>query len=119
MGAVMRLVSRLVSRCWMTALVLSAGLAAGDAQAALQGRAVPTNGDPLAIESGEGPLLPLDRAMALAFTATLDIARVTAKAERPPSIDAQTFANKTPLPLTRNSPSLAHPPLPTPHPPDK
>src|SRR3546814_6951447 len=62
MGAVMRLVSRLVSRCWMTALGLSAGLAAGDAQAALQGRAVPTNGDPIAIEIGEGQLLRLDRA---------------------------------------------------------
>src|SRR3546814_6128190 len=69
MGAVMRLVSRLVSRCWMTALVLSAGLAAGDAQAALQGRAVPTNGDPIAIEIGEGQLLRLDRAMASVFIA--------------------------------------------------
>src|SRR3546814_18044602 len=82
MGAVMRLVSRLVSRCWMTALVLSAGLAAGDAQAALQGRAVPTNGDPIAIEIGEGQLLRLDRAMASAFIANPQIADVTAKSDR-------------------------------------
>src|SRR3546814_61073 len=82
MGAVMRLVSRLVSRCWMTALVLSAGLAAGDAQAALQGRAVPTNGDPIAIEIGEGQLLRLDRAMASVFIANPEIADVTAKSDR-------------------------------------
>src|SRR3546814_8940453 len=82
MGAVMRLVSRLVSRCWMTALVLSAGLAAGYAQAALQGRAVPTNGDPIAIEIGEGQLLRLDRAMASVFIANPEIADVTAKSDR-------------------------------------
>src|SRR3546814_18431514 len=82
MGAVMRLVSRLVSRCWMTALVLSAGLAAGDAQAALQGRAVPTNGDPIAIEIGEGQLLRLDRAMASVFIANPENADVTAMTAR-------------------------------------
>ncbi|HEY9537282.1 MAG TPA: type II and III secretion system protein family protein [Kiloniellaceae bacterium] len=66
----------------MTALVLSAGLAAGDAQAALQGRAVPTNGDPIAIEIGEGQLLRLDRAMASVFIANPEIADVTAKSDR-------------------------------------
>src|SRR3546814_15289661 len=66
----------------MTALVLSAGLAAGDAQAALQGRAVPTNGDPIAIEIGEGQLLRLDRSMASVFIANPEIADVTAKSDR-------------------------------------
>jgi pilus assembly protein CpaC len=78
MGAVMRV----FSRSWVAALLLSAGLAAGAAEAALQGRAVPTNGDPIAIELDEGQLLRLDRSMASVFIANPEIADVTAKSDR-------------------------------------
>jgi pilus assembly protein CpaC len=64
------------------AVLLSVALAAVSAQAALQGRAVPTNGDPIAIELSEGQLLRLDRAMSSVFIANPEIADVTAKSER-------------------------------------
>jgi len=64
------------------AVLLSVALAAGGAQAALQGRTVPTNGDPISIELNEGQLLRLDRAMASVFIANPEIADVTAKSDR-------------------------------------
>jgi len=64
------------------AVLLSVAVAAGGAQAALQGRAVPTNGDPISIELNEGQLLRLDRAMASVFIANPEIADVTAKSDR-------------------------------------
>jgi len=64
------------------AVLLAVALAAGGADAALQGRAVPTNGDPISIELNEGQLLRLDRSMASVFIANPEIADVTAKSER-------------------------------------
>lgn len=75
----MRMFSRF---CAAAALLLVVALAAGGAQAALQGRAVPTNGDPIAIELSEGQLLRLDRSMSSVFIANPDIADVTAKSDR-------------------------------------
>ncbi|GAB4369340.1 MAG: type II and III secretion system protein family protein [Kiloniellaceae bacterium] len=74
---------RVFSRIWIAAFVAVAiPLTAGEAAAALQGRAVPTNGDPLAIELNEGQLLRLDRGMASVFIANPEIADVTAKSDR-------------------------------------
>jgi pilus assembly protein CpaC len=79
MGVLMRLISRI----WVTAAVLLAvTLGAAGADAALQGRAVSTNGDPLAIEIDEGQLLRLDRPMSSVFIANPEIADVTAKSDR-------------------------------------
>jgi pilus assembly protein CpaC len=79
MGVVMRVISRI----WATAVVLLAvSLTVGGAEAALQGRAVPTNGDPISIELNEGQLLRLDRSMSSVFIANPTIADVTAKSER-------------------------------------
>jgi len=64
------------------AVLLAVALAAGGAEAALQGRAVPTNGDPIRIELSEGQLLRLDRGMASVFIANPEIADVTAKSDR-------------------------------------
>ncbi|MEO3429981.1 type II and III secretion system protein family protein [Pelagibius sp. CAU 1746] len=74
---------RMISRLWLAAaIVLSASLLPLPGQAALQGRAVPTNGDPIAIEIGEGQLLRLDRGMASVFIANPGIADVSAKSDR-------------------------------------
>jgi pilus assembly protein CpaC len=74
---------RVFSRLWLAAaIVLSVILAAGSGQAALQGRAIPTNGEPIAIEIGEGQLLRLDRAMSSVFIANPGIADVSAKSDR-------------------------------------
>lgn len=73
---------RVFSRIWAAALLLSLALAAGAAQAALQGRAVLTNGDPIDIELNEGQLLRLERGMASVFIANPEIADVTAKSDR-------------------------------------
>ncbi len=79
MGAVMRVFSRI----WLAAIVLlSVTFMAGSGQAALQGRAVPSNGDPITIEIGEGQLLRLDRAMSSVFIANPAIADVSAKSDR-------------------------------------
>jgi pilus assembly protein CpaC len=79
----MGMVMRLFSRIWRAALVaLTVTMVAGAAEAALQGRAVPTNGDPIAIELNEGQLLRLDRGMASVFIANPEIADVTAKSDR-------------------------------------
>ncbi|MGF1629423.1 MAG: type II and III secretion system protein family protein [Kiloniellaceae bacterium] len=64
------------------AVALSVTFAAGSGEAALQGRAVPTNGDPISIEISEGQLLRLDRAMDSVFIANPEIADVTAKSDR-------------------------------------
>jgi pilus assembly protein CpaC len=56
--------------------------AAGGAQAALKGEAVPTNGNPISIEIGEGQLLRLDSAMSSVFIANPAIADVSAKSDR-------------------------------------
>jgi pilus assembly protein CpaC len=74
---------RVISRIWATAVVLLAvTFTVGGAEAALQGRAVPTNGDPISIELDEGQLLRLDRSMSSVFIANPAIADVTAKSER-------------------------------------
>ncbi len=74
---------RMISRIWLAAaIVLSVSLLPVNGQAALQGRAVPTNGDPIAIEIGEGQLLRLDRGMASVFIANPGIADVSAKSDR-------------------------------------
>ena len=79
MGNVMRVFSRI----WLAAVIaIAVPLMAGEASAALQGRAVPTNGDPIAIEINEGQLLRLDRGMASVFIANPEIADVTAKSDR-------------------------------------
>ena len=71
------------SRIWATALIaLVVILTAGSTEAALQGRAVLTNGDPIAIEIDEGQLLRLDSAMSSVFIANPAIADVTAKSDR-------------------------------------
>lgn len=75
----MRVLSRI---CLAAAVLLSAALTVGGAEAALQGRAVPSNGDPIVIELSEGQLLRLDRAMSSVFVANPEIADVTAKSER-------------------------------------
>jgi pilus assembly protein CpaC len=73
----------LFSKIWMIPVILlSMTLAAGSGQAALQGRAVPTNGDPIMIEVSEGQLLRLDRAMSSVFIANPAIADVSAKSNR-------------------------------------
>jgi len=64
------------------AILLSVTLAPGSGQAALQGRAVPTNGDPIMIEVSEGQLLRLDRAMSSVFIANPTIADVSAKSNK-------------------------------------
>lgn len=74
---------RVFSRLWLAAVVvLSVTFAAGSGEAALQGRAVPSNGDPITIEIGEGQLLRLDRAMSSVFIANPAIADVSAKSDR-------------------------------------
>jgi pilus assembly protein CpaC len=74
---------RMISRLWLAAAVLlSASFLAGSGEAALQGRAVPANGDPISIEIGEGQLLRLDRGMASVFIANPGIADVSAKSDR-------------------------------------
>ena len=79
MGTVMRVFSRI----WVAAVIaIAVPLMAGGANAALQGRAVPTNGDPIGIELNEGQLLRLDRGMASVFIANPEIADVTAKSDR-------------------------------------
>src|SRR3990170_1958776 len=75
----MRVFSRI---CMAAAVLLSVALVAGGAQAALQGRTVPANGDPISIEINEGQLLRLDRAMASVFIANPEIADVSAKSDR-------------------------------------
>jgi pilus assembly protein CpaC len=62
--------------------LLAVTFTVGGAEAALQGRAVPTNGDPISIELDEGQLLRLDRSMSSVFIANPAIADVTAKSER-------------------------------------
>jgi len=74
---------RVLSRIWLAAaLLLSVAIAAGGAQAALKGEAVPTNGHPITIEIGEGQLLRLDSAMSSVFIANPAIADVSAKSDR-------------------------------------
>lgn len=74
---------RVFSRIWIAAMILlTAFVAAGPSHAALQGRAVLTNGDPIIIELNEGQLLRLDRAMASVFIANPAIADVSAKSSR-------------------------------------
>src|SRR3546814_9849853 len=76
-------IMRVLSRVWVAAAVLlSVALWAGGAQAALQGRTVPSNGDPISIELDEGQLVRLDRSMASVFIANPEIADVTAKSDR-------------------------------------
>src|SRR3546814_390757 len=70
-------IMRVLSRVWVAAAVLlSVALWAGSAQAALQGRTVPSNGDPISIELDEGQLVRLDRGMASVFIANPEIADV-------------------------------------------
>ena len=64
------------------AVALSLCLVAPGGQAALQGQAVPTNGNPITMEIGEGQLLRLDRGMASVFIANPGIADVSAKSDR-------------------------------------
>jgi len=74
---------RVFSRIWVAAtILLTVFVAAGPSHAALQGRAVLTNGDPIIIELSEGQLLRLDRAMASVFIANPNIADVSAKSSR-------------------------------------
>lgn len=74
---------RMISRLWLVAAVLlTASFLTGHGEAALQGRAVPTNGNPISIEIGEGQLLRLDRGMASVFIANPGIADVSAKSDR-------------------------------------
>ena len=79
----MGIVMRVFSRIWLAAsILLSATLMAGSGEAALQGDAVPANGDPIVIEIGEGQLLRLDAAMSSVFIANPAIADVSAKSDR-------------------------------------
>src|SRR3546814_3837479 len=79
----MEAIMRVLSRVWgAAAVLLSVALAAGGAQAALQGRTVPSNGNPISIELNEGQLVRLDRGMASVFIANPEIADVTAKSDR-------------------------------------
>lgn len=74
---------RIISRLWLVvAILLPASFLSGHGEAALQGRAVPANGAPIAIEIGEGQLLRLDRSMASVFIANPGIADVSAKSDR-------------------------------------
>src|SRR3546814_20834444 len=67
-------IMRVLSRVWVAAAVLlSVALWAGGAQAALQGRTVPSNGDPISIELAEGQLVRLDRSMASVLLANHEI----------------------------------------------
>ena len=105
MGEVMRLVSRI----WVAAAVaLSVTLAAGSGEAALQGRAVPTNGDPISIELNEGQLLRLDRAMESVFIANPDIADVTAKSDRLLYLFGKTVGTTTLFALDANDNVIAN-----------
>ena len=71
------------SRLWLAiALIVSVAAWAEPASAALQGRAVPTNGEPIEIELNEGQLLRLDRAMTSVFIANPEIADISAKSDR-------------------------------------
>ncbi len=73
----------MISRLWLAvAVLLPLCLVVESGQAALQGRAVPTNGDPISIEISEGQLLRLDRGMASVFIANPAIADVSAKSDR-------------------------------------
>ncbi len=74
---------RVFSRLWLAvALLVAAMVWTGPASAGLQGRAVPTNGDPIVVELSEGQLLRLDRAMSSVFIANPAIADISAKSER-------------------------------------
>ena len=74
---------RVFSRIWAAALVvLMVTLAAGGADAALQGRTVPSNGDPIDIELHEGKLVRLERSMVSVFIANPEIADATVKSDR-------------------------------------
>ena len=105
MGEVMRLVSRIRVAA---AVALSVTLAAGSGEAALQGRAVPTNGDPIAIEINEGQLLRLDRAMESVFIANPAIADVTAKSERLLYLFGRTVGTTTLFALDANDNVIAN-----------
>lgn len=101
----MRLFTRL---CAASALLLAVALATDGAQAALQGRAVPTNGDPIAIELSEGQLLRLDRAMSSVFIANPEIADVTAKSDRLLYLFGKTVGTTTLFALDANDNVIAN-----------
>lgn len=100
---------RVISRLWLSlALVVVVTATAGQASAALQGRAVPTNGDPIEIELSEGQLLRLDRAMASVFIANPAIADITAKSERLLYLFGKTVGTTTLFALDGNDNVIAN-----------
>lgn len=100
---------RVISRLWLIlALVAAIGATAAPATAALQGRAVPANGEPLVIELSEGQLLRLDRAMASVFIANPAIADITAKSERLLYIFGKTVGTTTLFALDANENVIAN-----------
>ena len=100
---------RVISRLWLSiALAVTIAVTAGQASASLQGRAVPTNGEPLMIELSEGQLLRLDRAMASVFIANPAIADITAKSERLLYLFGKTVGTTTLFALDANENIIAN-----------
>ena len=100
---------RVISRLWLSlALVVMVTAMAGPAGATLQGRAVPTNGEPILIELSEGQLLRLDRSMASVFVANPQIADITAKSERLLYLFGKTVGTTTLFALDANENLIAN-----------